>query len=130
VFLTTLMAGRISRVLGTPPFETDQAAELAASAPVAGAAVLRAKLAVAGGALLLVAGLPLLGIAWRLPYGLPAAALSTLGTCVTRLALAATGKQKQARRGLKGRMNLTNDGLLGALIDVAWGLVGVVILLV
>ncbi len=129
VFLTTLMAGRISRVLSVPPFEADQAAELAAGSPVAKTAVLRTKLAVASLALLVVTGLPLAGILWRLPYAFPAAAIGTFGTCATRLWLAATGKQKKARRGLKSRLGLTNDGLLGALIDVAWGVAGVVLLL-
>lgn len=130
VFLTTLMAGRISKVLSVAPFEADQAAELAATAPVPADLVLRAKLAVAAGALLVVAGLPLAGIAWRLPYAFPPAALGSLGACATRVGLAATGKQKKARRGLKGRLGLTNDGLLGALIDVGWGLAGLGLLLI
>jgi ABC-2 type transport system permease protein len=129
VFLTTLMAGRITKVLAVPPFEADQAAELAAGAPVGATYVLRAKLAVATGALLVVAGLPLAGIAWRLPFACVPACIGTLGACATRLALAATGKQKKARRGLKGRLGISNDGLLGALIDVGWGLLAVAVLL-
>jgi hypothetical protein len=56
--------------------------------------------------------------------------LGSLGACATRVGLAATGKQKKARRGLKGRLGLTNDGLLGALIDVGWGLAGLGLLLI
>jgi ABC-2 type transport system permease protein len=130
VFLTTLMAGRITKVLAVAPFETDQAAELAAGAPVPARAVLRAKLAVVSAALLVVAGLPLLGIAWRLPFAFPAACIGSVGACATRLTLAATGKQKKARRGLRGRLGLSNDGLLGALVDVGWGLAAVAMLLV
>jgi len=127
VFLTALMTGRIAKILSNPAFEADQAQALTQTAPVAAGRLLRAKIAVTVGALLVVGGLPLVGIAWRVPAALPAACLSCVGASTTRLWLAAARPKALRKPGLQGRMPLNGDGLLGVMIDIGWGLGGAVL---
>jgi ABC-2 type transport system permease protein len=124
VFLTALMTGRIAKILVAGPYEADHAAALAATSPVDARALARAKLAVSIAALAMVGGLPLVAIAYRLPHVFPAALLACTGAASTRLWLAATGRKTLKKRGLSGRLSLTTDGLLGVMIDIAWGVVG------
>ena len=127
VFLTALMTGRIAKILSNPAFEADQAQALTATAPVAPGQLLRAKIAVLAAALLVVGGLPLVGIAWRVPAALPAACLACLGASFTRVWLAAKRPKALRKAGLQGRMPLNGDGLLGVMIDIGWGLGGAVL---
>jgi ABC-2 type transport system permease protein len=127
VFLTALMTGRIAKILAAPAFETDQAQALAATAPIAAGRLLRAKIIVTTAALLVVGGLPLVGIAWRVPEAFPAAFLSCVGASTTRLWLAAARPRTLRKAGLQGRLQLHGDGLLGVIIDIAWGLTGAVL---
>jgi ABC-2 type transport system permease protein len=130
VFLTALMTGRITKILVASPFEADQAAALGATAPVAEKVLWRAKIAATLVALGVVGGLPLVAIAWRLPHAFPAAVLSCLGAGATRLWLA-IGRPRALRRvGLQGRLNVSSDGLLGVMIDIAWGVCGALLTLV
>jgi ABC-2 type transport system permease protein len=124
VFLTALMTGRIAKILVASPYEADHAAALAATSPVETRLLARAKLAVSIAALAVVGGLPLVAIAWRLPHLFPAAMLACGGAASTRLWLAATGRKTLRKRGMSGRLSLTTDGLLGVMIDLAWGLLG------
>jgi ABC-2 type transport system permease protein len=124
VFLTALMTGRIAKILVASPYEADHAAALAATSPVNTHLLARAKLAVSIAALAVVGGLPLVAIAYRLPHAFPAALLACTGAASTRLWLAATGRKTLKKRGMSGRLSLTTDGLLGVMIDIAWGVVG------
>jgi ABC-2 type transport system permease protein len=124
VFLTALMTGRIAKILSNPAFEADQAQALTTTAPVAPAQFLRAKLIVTLAALAVIGGLPLVGIAWRVPAAFPAACLSCAGACWTRLWLAAARPAALRKPGLQGRVPLNGDGLLGVIIDIGWGLTG------
>jgi ABC-2 type transport system permease protein len=130
VFLTALMTGRITKILVAAPFEADHAAALAETSPVRRAALLRAKISVMLLALGVVGGLPLVAIAWRLPAAFPAACLSCVGAASTRVWLA-MGRPKALRKaGLSGRLSMNSDGLLGVMIDFAWGVCGAVLTLV
>lgn len=123
-FLTALMTGRIAKIVVAGPFEGDQAAGLAATAPVTVGRVLMAKIGVAALALLVVGGLPVLIIGLRLPDALPALAIACTAAAATRMALAISRPRDLWRTGLQGRMQASTDGMLGVLIDVSWGLVG------
>jgi ABC-2 type transport system permease protein len=124
VFLTALMTGRIAKILVAPPFEADQAQALTTTAPVAPRTLLHAKLIVSIAALAVVGGLPLLVIGLRLPRLLPAACLACAGAAGTRLLLAMRRPVTLRRPGLQGRMPASADGLLGVMIDIAWGIGG------
>ena len=124
VFLTALMTGRIAKILAAGPYEGDQAQALPATSPVRAASVARAKLAVSVAALAVIAGLPLVAIAIRLPHALPAACLACGGAASTRLWLAAGGKKVLKKPGMRGRLSMTSDGLLGVMIDLGWGIAG------
>ncbi len=124
VFLTALMTGRIARIVAAGPYDGDQAQALAATSPVQSRAVAQAKLAVSVAALAVIAGLPLVAIAIRLPHALPAACLACGGAASTRLWLAAGGRKVLKRSGMHGRLSMNSDGLLGVLIDLAWGISG------
>jgi hypothetical protein len=69
----------------------------------------------------------LVGIAWALPYALPAAVISCGGAAANRLWLAASRPAYLRKRGLQGRMPASTDGLLGVMIDIAWGIGGAVL---
>jgi ABC-2 type transport system permease protein len=127
VFLTALMTGRIAKILVAGPYEADHAAALAQTSPVAARLTRRAKLLVVLGALAVVGGLPLVGIGVRMPGALPAACLSCAGAASTRVWLAASGRRVLKKAGMKGRLSMTTDGLLGAMIDIGWGLSGAII---
>jgi hypothetical protein len=71
--------------------------------------------------------LPLVGIGVRMPGALPAACLSCAGAASTRVWLAASGRRVLKKAGMKGRLSMTTDGLLGAMIDIGWGLSGAII---
>lgn len=129
VFLTALMTGRIAKILVAGPFEADQAAALAETSPVAGAQVWRAKVAISAAALLVVGGLPLAGIAAAIPGAFPAACLASCGAACTRLRIAMARPKQLRRGGMKGRMPASADGLLGVMIDIAWGITGAVLTL-
>ncbi len=124
VFLTALMTGRIAKLLVAGPYEGDQAAGLAATSPVAAGAVGRAKLVVSLAALGVIGGLPLVAIAVRLPHAFMAACLACCGAASTRLWLAASGKKVLRKAGMRGRLSMTSDGLLGVMIDLGWGIAG------
>jgi hypothetical protein len=87
----------------------------------------RAKLIVTFAALAVVGGLPLVAIGWRLPSLLPAATFSCLGAATTRIWLAAHQRAVLRRPGMQGRVKASADGLLGVLIDIAWGILGAVL---
>jgi ABC-2 type transport system permease protein len=127
VFLTALMTGRIAKILVAPAFEADQAQALTTTAPVAPRLLFRAKLIVTFAALAVVGGLPLVAIGWRLPSLLPAATFSCLGAATTRIWLAAHQRAVLRRPGMQGRVKASADGLLGVLIDIAWGILGAVL---
>jgi ABC-2 type transport system permease protein len=124
VFLTALMTGRIAKILVAGPYEADHAAALAATSPVDVRLVGRAKLVVSLVALAVVGGLPLVAIAYRLPHAFPAALLACTGAASTRLWLAAGGRRVLKKAGMRGRMSMTTDGLLGVMIDIGWGIGG------
>ena len=124
VFLTALMTGRIAKILVAGPYEGDQAAGLAATSPMDATMIGRAKLLVSMAALAVIGGLPLLAIGIGLPHAFPAACLACGGAATTRLWLAASGKRVLKRPGMRGRLTLTSDGLLGVIIDFAWGIGG------
>jgi ABC-2 type transport system permease protein len=127
VFLTALMTGRIAKILVAGPYEADHGAALAATSPVEMRLVSRAKLVVSVVALAVVGGLPLVAIAVRLPHAFPAALLACTGAASTRLWLAARGRKTLKKKGLAGRLSFTTDGLLGAMIDIGWGIGGAVL---
>jgi ABC-2 type transport system permease protein len=130
VFLTALMTGRITKILVASPFEADHAAALGATAPVSDRVLRRAKIAVTLLALSVVGGLPLVAIAWRLPHAFPAAFLSCLGAGSTRVWLAISRPKALRKVGLQGRLAVSSDGLLGVMIDIAWGVCGALLTLV
>jgi ABC-2 type transport system permease protein len=127
VFLTALMTGRIAKIILAGPYEADHAAALAATSPVDLRLAGRAKLLVTMGALAVVGGLPLVAIAVRLPHAFPAALLACTGAASTRVWLAASGRRVLKKQGLRGRLSMTSDGLLGVMIDVGWGVFGAVL---
>lgn len=127
VFLTALMTGRIAKILAAPAFEKDDMQALAQTSPADPALIHRAKLAVTFAALLLVGGAPLLGIAVKMPGALPAALISCTGAAATRARIALNRPQSLRRAGLAGRMTLNGDGLLGVILDIAWGVAGAVL---
>jgi ABC-2 type transport system permease protein len=127
VFLTALMTGRIAKILVAGPYEGDHAAALAATSPVDARLLGRAKLLVTMGALAVIGGLPLVAIAWRLPHAFPAALLSCVGAASTRVWIGASGKKVLKKGGMKGRLSMTSDGLLGVIIDIGWGICGAVL---
>jgi ABC-2 type transport system permease protein len=127
VFLTALMTGRMAKILAAGPFESDDAEALAHTSPVNAAAVKRAKLEAVLLGLIVVGGLPLVAIAWALPDALPAALFSCGGAAANRLWLAASRPAYLRKRGLAGRMPANTDGLLGVMIDIAWGIGGAVL---
>jgi ABC-2 type transport system permease protein len=129
VFLTALMTGRIAKILVAGPYEADHAAGLAATSPVDMRLVARAKLAVSLVALGVVGGLPLVAIATRLPHAFAAACLACSGAAATRLWFAARGKKTLKKAGMRGRLSFTSDGLLGAMMDIGWGVGGAVLCL-
>ena len=124
VFLTAMMTGRISKIVLAGPFEGDQAAGLAATAPIATAVVMRAKVAIASGALAVIAGLPVLAIGLRFPDAFPALCLACGAAAGTRMAIAINRPSQWWRPGLQGRLQASTDGLLGVVIDVGWGIAG------
>lgn len=124
VFLTALMTGRIAKIVVAGPYEGDQAAGLAATSPVAARAIGRAKLLVSVAALAVIGGLPLLAIGVALPHAFPVACLACGGAASTRLWLAASGKKVLRKAGMRGRLTMTSDGLLGVMIDLGWGIAG------
>jgi ABC-2 type transport system permease protein len=130
VFLTALMTGRIAKILAAGPYEADHAAALAATSPVDTRLLARAKLLVTMAALAVIGGLPLVAIAVRLPHAFPAACVACTGAASTRVWLAATGEKVMKKRGMRGRLSMTSDGLLGVIIDIAWGIAGAVLSLV
>ena len=127
VFLTALMTGRIAKILVAGPYEGDHAAGLAATSPVDARVIARAKLAVSVGALAVIGGLPLVAIGIGLPHALPAACLACGGAASTRLWLAASGRKVLKKAGMRGRLTMTSDGLLGVMIDLGWGIGGAVL---
>ena len=124
VFLTAMMTGRIARVIAVGPFETDDAAALAATAPVPVGDVVRAKLIVTTVLLALVIGASLAGVWSQAPAALPAAALASIGAAATRVWLAMARPRQLRRAGLQGRLPGHAGGVLGVMIDLAWGLGG------
>ncbi len=124
VFLTALMTGRIAKILVAAPYEADHGAALAATSPVDMRLVGRAKLVVSLVALGVIGGLPVAAIAYRLPHAFPAACLACTGAAATRLWFAATGRKTLKKAGMRGRLSLTSDGLLGAMMDIGWGIGG------
>jgi ABC-2 type transport system permease protein len=127
VFLTALMTGRITKIIVAGPFEADHAEALGATAPVSPALLMRAKMGVTLLALAVVGGLPVLAIGLRLPAAFPAACLSCVGAAAARLWLAIGRPKALRRQGMQARLNLAGDGLLGVMIDIAWGLCGAVL---
>lgn len=127
VFLNTLMTGRMAKLFVTGPFEKDYVQALAATSPVSAAPLLRAKLLAVCAGLLLVTLPSMIGIAWYMPKALPAALLSALLSATTRIRLAATRPSALRRAGLSGRMPASSDGLLGVMIDIAWGIGGLLL---
>ena len=100
---------------------------MAVTSPVPNALVVRAKWVVTLAALSVVGGLPLVGIALKLTPAFPAALLACGGAAYTRLRLALSRPVQTRRGGLQGRMPATADGLLGVMIDLAWGIAGAVL---
>ena len=130
VFLTAMMTGRITRVVVAGPFEADQAAVLALSSPTARGLVQRAKLVVTVVALAVVGGLPIVAIGLKLAPALPAALIAGTAAAATRLWLA-IGQPPQARpRALRQRLQASTDGLLGAMLDIGWGVCGALLTVV
>jgi hypothetical protein len=127
VFLTALMTGRIAKILVAGPHEGDHAAALAATSPVEARLLGRAKLTVVMAALAVIGGLPLVAIAWRLPHAFPAALISCAGAASTRVWIGASGKKVLKKGGMKGRLSMNSDGLLGVIIDIGWGIGGAVL---
>ena len=124
VFLTALMTGRIAKILVAGPYEGDHAAGLAATSPVDAREIGRAKLAVSLAALTVIGGLPLVAIGIGLPHAFAAALLTCGGAASTRLWLAASGTKVLKKSGMRGRLTMTSDGLLGVMIDLGWGIAG------
>lgn len=127
VFLVAMMTGRITKVVAAAPFEADQAAALAAAAPLSARRVVQAKVIVTVATLALVGGLPVLAIGFVLAPAFPAACVACSAAAATRLALAMTRPQPLRRAGMHGRLQATTDGLLGAAIDIGWGTAGAVL---
>jgi ABC-2 type transport system permease protein len=127
VFLTALMTGRIAKILVAGPYEGDHAAALAATSPVDARLLGRAKLIVVMAALAVIGGLPLVAIAWRLPHAFPAALIACAGAASTRVWIGASGKKALKKAGMKGRLSMNSDGLLGVIIDIGWGIGGAVL---
>jgi len=124
VFLTALMTGRIAKIMVAGPFEADQAAALAATSPVAPRLLVRAKLVVVVAALAVVGGLPVLGIALKMPAAFPAALVACSAATWARMRVAVKRPAQLRRPGLSGRLPASTDGLLGVMIDIGWGLFG------
>jgi ABC-2 type transport system permease protein len=124
VFLTAMMTGRITKILMAGPYESDDAPALAATSPVPVVLVERAKVLVTGAALLVIGGLPILGIALKMPSAFPAAFLSCVAATATRMWLAMHRAKPMRRAGLQGRLAGGADGFLGAAIDFGWGAAG------
>jgi ABC-2 type transport system permease protein len=124
VFLTTMMTGRIARVIAVGPFEADDAASLAATAPVRPRDIVRAKLIVTTALLALVIGASLAAVRVQMPAALPAAALASIAAAATRVRLSMARPPKLRRAGLQGRLPGHAGGVLGVMIDLAWGLGG------
>jgi ABC-2 type transport system permease protein len=127
VFLTAMMTGRITKVIATGPFEGDQAATLALSAPVTPARVVRAKLVVTAAALSAIGGLPIVAIGLQLAPAFPAALVASTAAAGTRMWLAVTHPVPRRSPLAHTRLQASTDGLLGVMLDVGWGLVGAVL---
>jgi hypothetical protein len=78
-------------------------------------------------ALAVIGGLPLVAIAWRLPHAFPAALIACAGAASTRVWIGASGKKALKKAGMKGRLSMNSDGLLGVIIDIGWGIGGAVL---
>jgi ABC-2 type transport system permease protein len=124
VFLIAMMTGRITKILVTGPFEADEAAALAVTSPVGPLRVMQAKALVTLSALAVVGGLPVLAIGLRLPPAFPAACVACAAAAGCRMWLALHRPKLLRRAGLKGRLRADTDGLLGAMIDIGWGMFG------
>jgi ABC-2 type transport system permease protein len=124
VFLTAMMTGRITKILMAGPYEADDAPALAATSPVRAVLVERAKVLVTGFALIVIGGLPILGIAVKMPTAFPAACVSSIAATATRMWLAMHRTKPLRRAGLQGRLSGGADGFLGAVVDFAWGATG------
>jgi ABC-2 type transport system permease protein len=124
VFLTAMMTGRIARVIAVGPFETDDAAALAATAPVPFRDTVRAKLIVTAALLALVIGASLAGVWMQKPAALPAATLASIAAAITRVRLSMARPRQLRRAGLQGRLPGHAGGVLGVMIDLAWGFGG------
>ncbi len=129
-FLTAMMSGRIARIIAAGPFEGDEAAALAATAPVAGGSVIRAKLLVTGAILAVIIGGSLFGVWLQRPAVLPAAAVASVAAAFTRIRLAMSRPRVLRRAGLQGRIPEHAGGIVGGMIDIAWGICGAAIFIV
>ena len=72
----------------------------------------------------MVIALSLLGVWVQMAAALPAAALASVAAAATRLSLAMARPPQVRRDGLQGRLPSHADGLLGVMIDMAWGFCG------
>lgn len=127
VFLTAMMTGRITRVIVVGPFEGDEAAALAASAPLSPRLVARAKLLVTLAVLAVVGGAPVVAIGVKLTPALPAALLACSAAAATRLWLALSHPAPRRTAAMAQRMPASTDALLGVMLDIGWGLAGAVL---
>lgn len=118
---SVFVAGSVARVLISAAAGADEAAELAASAPVRPGAVRAAKMAVAGLGAVAMMALPVAAASWQQP-GLTGPLLGGVVGVVASGLLLGVWRPAPARRTDLGasRAGSTGAALLGAVIDGAW----------
>lgn len=118
---SVFVAGSVARVLISAAAGADEAAELAATAPVRPGAVRAAKMAVAGLGAVAMMALPVAAASWRQP-GLTGPLLGGVVGVVASGLLLGVWRPALARRTDLGASRAGSAGaaLLGAVIDGAW----------
>jgi len=128
LFITVMMTGRISSVFQGVVIRKDTAGELALTAPINYGQVNRIKNSVLASAVFIVTAPLLLLIAFMLPKALPVILTATLGSILTRFALERRRPQLVRAGAMHGRVTLSSNALLGALIDIIWAIGGALVL--
>jgi ABC-2 type transport system permease protein len=125
--LPVFMAAGLAWVFVAVTVGEDEAPDLAASAPVPPAAILRAKLLAAGLAAFALCALPVAGVmAWHLRLA-PAALVGTAGAIVSAVLLGRRYPTRKRRDLGQGRRGFHLIDLVGTLNGIAWSVVALIL---
>jgi ABC-2 type transport system permease protein len=125
--LPAFMAAGLAWVFVAVTVGEDESPDLAASAPVPPAAILRAKLLAAGLAALALCALPVAGVvAWHLRLA-PAVLVGTAGAIVSAVLLGRRYPPRKRRDLGQGRRGFHLIDLVGTLNGIAWSVVALIL---